>query len=129
MISVANYLDLIVVPLARLQRRATRIDLLTSAPSYRDRVHGSRPVHIGLIGLGHFVDLDLEAGIDREPGRVTRDARIVEADGGRLSRIARPASVRTSSSREWRMTMLWLGYMADSSGSFLDCVNCHTRSA
>ena len=64
------------------------INLLSSSRSYWDCIYGCRPVHICLIGLGDFIDLDLEAGIHRKPSRVTRDARIVEADGRRLSRIA-----------------------------------------
>ena len=85
---VRRDLDLAVVPLAGLQRGAARILLLAGAGTDPDVVDRPCPVIVGLVGLGGLVDLDLEARVHGEPGRVGSDARIVEACRRGLSRIA-----------------------------------------
>src|SRR4051794_38107547 len=86
---VARSLDFVVVPFPGLQRGTSCIALLTRSSSQWDRIDGARAVHVRAIRLGAVVDLRLKPGVHREPSRITRDARIVDACRRRLPRITK----------------------------------------
>ncbi len=75
-------------------------------------------------GDAAVVQVDRGAGDAVDLGDQRRASELVAGvEGGEA------ASVLTSSSSAWRMTMLWLGYMAISSGSCFDNDNSHSIDA
>src|SRR6266516_4578093 len=69
-VGVALHLDLQVVPLPGLQRRAAPVVLLAGGLAEVDVVDRPGAVLVEAVGACRLVDLDLEAGVDRHKGRV-----------------------------------------------------------
>src|SRR5262249_13439956 len=78
-VRIAGNLNLVVVPLAGLKRRASGIGLLASGRPDVDRVDGPCPVLVRLVGLGLLIDLDLEPGGHGHPSWIAGDPGITQS--------------------------------------------------